>query len=259
MTGDRRSSGRRVTHVRRNREFWERTSDWYDRRHAAELTRAGAMAWGLWRIPESESGWLGPVRGRRVLELGCGAARWSIALRRRGARAVGLDVSSHQLEKARALTRRSRVRLPLVRASAENVPFRSGTFDLVFCDWGAMTFADPQRIVPECARILRRGGRLVFAAAHPFRFVAWDRKHDRQTRRLRRPYFGFSRLEFGDTVEFTLTFEGWVELFGRSGLVIERLAETRAPAGRRTSYLNRSDSAWGRSWPLECLWSVRKA
>jgi ubiquinone/menaquinone biosynthesis C-methylase UbiE len=259
MTSPRRKASRGApSHLRRNRASWDRISDWYDRRHASTLSGSRAMAWGLWRIPESQGRWLGPVRGRRILELGCGAARWSIALRRRGGRAVGLDLSSRQLAKARSLARRGRVPLPLVRASAESIPFRGGVFDLVFCDWGAMTFADPHRTVPECARILRRGGRLVFAAASPFRFVAWDSKRDRQTRRLRRPYFGPSRLDFGDTVEFQLGYGQWVELFGRSGFVIERLSETQAPRDARTTYLSRGDSAWGRSWPLECLWSVRK-
>jgi SAM-dependent methyltransferase len=253
-----RSRRRSARHVRINRAFWERSSAWYEGRHRATLEKHGAMAWGLWRLPEAHERWLGPLRGRRVLELGCGAARWSLALRRRGARAVGLDQSERQLAAARRVLHAAGTSLPLVRASAETVPFRAASFDLVFCGWGALTFADPERTVPECARILRPGGRLVFAAASPFRFVAWDAKGDRQSTRLRRPYFGTHRLAFDDTVEFTRTYGEWIELFVRNGFEVERLSETQAPAGGRSTYLSRADSAWGRKWPLECIWSVRK-
>jgi ubiquinone/menaquinone biosynthesis C-methylase UbiE len=216
------------------------------------------MAWGLLRLPESRTHWLGPVRGRDVLELGCGAARWSLALRRRGARAVGLDQSSEQLAKATRLTRLARAKLPLVRASAETLPFRPNSFDLVFCDWGAMTFADPRRTVPECARVLRTSGRLVFAGANPFRYVTWDPRRDYQSRRLVRPYFAPPEVDMDDTVEFSPSYEGWFELFRTNGFVVERLAETRVPPNARSTYLSARDLAWGRRWPLESIWSVRK-
>ena len=47
----------------------------------------------MWQLPESELRVLGDVSGRDVLEFGCGAAQWSIALAAQGAR-VGDDLSS---------------------------------------------------------------------------------------------------------------------------------------------------------------------
>ena len=38
------------------------------------------------------------------------------------------------------------------------VPLPDETFDVVFCDHGALTFADPYKVVPECARLLRPMG-----------------------------------------------------------------------------------------------------
>ena len=60
---------------------------------ARRAHRHGQIRWGLWQIPESELGILGDVAGKDVLELGCGAAQWSILLARQGARVVGLDNS----------------------------------------------------------------------------------------------------------------------------------------------------------------------
>ncbi|HEY1198416.1 MAG TPA: class I SAM-dependent methyltransferase [Thermoplasmata archaeon] len=247
-------------HIRHNRTVWDRVSVGYDRRHARVLGGTSATAWGLFRVPESELGLLGDTRRKAVLELGCGAARWSIALARGGARPTGLDLSLVQLARARELQRESNVRFPLVRASAERLPFRDAAFDLVFCDWGAMTFADPMRSVPECVRVLRHGGRLVFATASPLRYVTLDLAKDRQSRRLIRPYFGSHRIDLGSdaAVEFQLPYGAWIDLFRRNGLTVERLVETRPTPGRRSTYLSRADADWGRSWPLETIWKLRK-
>lgn len=216
------------------------------------------MAWGLWRVPESRLRALGNPKGRDVLELGCGAARWSITLAGRGAKAVGLDLSSAQLTHARNLLRKSGNRVRLVRGDAERLPFVSATFDIVFCDWGAMTFCDPYRTVPEAARVLRTGGRLVFATASPFRSVAEERGRYRLGRRLLFDYFGLHRIEYATEVNFQLPYGDWIRLFTENGFVVESLTEHQPRAGETSSYLNRKESAWARHWPLEAIWQIRK-
>ena len=254
------SARARASSVRRNRRLWDRQSRAYDRRHAAALGGRNALAWGLWRVPESKARLLGPVRGRRILELGCGAARWSIALRRRGARAIGLDLSMAQLGRAGELGRSARVTLPLVRASAERLPFADGSFDIAFSDWGASTFADPRHMVPECARVLRGGGRLVLVTGNPWSAVVIDPRSGQFRHRLSRPYFGLHRLDDSpkEPVEYRLSYAGWFALFRRNGFEVERLEETRPAPRARSSYLNRAGHRFARSWPIETIWSVRK-
>src|SRR5947208_15631339 len=123
-------------HSRKNRAMWEASSDSYEERHAQALSGEKAMAWGMWRIPEEELQVLGEVAGKDILELGCGAARWSIGLAQCGARPVGLDFSSQQLQYARRLMEEVGVDFPLIEASAEDVPLPDASFDIVFCDWG---------------------------------------------------------------------------------------------------------------------------
>jgi SAM-dependent methyltransferase len=147
--------------AQRNRDAWDRFSDEYQAAHASQLNDY-ACVWGLWNIPEAELHVLGDVAGKDILEFGCGAAQWSIGLARRGARTVGLDNSARQLEHARRLMAAANVEFPLVHASAESVPLPDASFDIVFCDHGAMTFADPYKTVPEAARLLRGGGLLAF-------------------------------------------------------------------------------------------------
>jgi len=261
--GDRGGTDRRTKSVGRptvvNRREWDRTSDWYERRNRRTLQRERAEAWGCFRVPEATARWLPPVREADVLELGCGAGRWGLSLRRRGAHIVGLDQSREQLRRARRLAVRRRARFPLVRANAERIPFRDGSFDLVFCDWGAMTFADPRRTVPECARVLRPGGHLVFSTGSWLGLVGWDPARDRLTRTLRSPYFGPIDRWVGRMVEYRPGPGEWIDLFVENGFVVERMSETRPPAGARTTYMSREDVRWARSWPTEMIWRVRRA
>jgi SAM-dependent methyltransferase len=217
------------------------------------------MAWGVWRVPESKLRALGEPRGRDFLEIGCGAGRWAIALARKGANVVGLDLSPSRLAQAARLLRPSGQHVSLVRGNAERLPFGAAEFDVVFCDWGAMTFCDPYRTVPEAARVLRRKGRLVFATSSPFRTAAEDRRADRIGRILRNDYFGMHRVEYRAEVNFQLPYGEWIRLFSEHGFVVESLVEPQPGPRDKTPYLRSRETSWARHWPLESIWQVRKA
>ena len=245
-------------HERINRADWEREAASFEERHHRALARHGAMGWGIYHLPERRLQMLGEVAGKDVLELGCGAALWSIALAKARARVVGLDLSPRRLEQARANQRKARTFFPLLEASAENVPLPDSSFDLIFCDYGAMTFADPYRTVPECARLLRPGGQLTFATWTPLQALCHDRERERLVPRLLRPYFGLHRLGSKGSVEFQLPYGEWVRLFRENGLAVERLEEPRPAPRARSSFLAPEEEPWTRSWPADAIWSVRK-
>jgi SAM-dependent methyltransferase len=238
-------------HERRNRVFWDADSDAYQDEHAADLDRA-PEAWGAWRIPEADLGVLelDAIAGRDVLELGCGGAQWSIALAARGARVVGLDQSIRQLQHARE-------RLPLTCASAEAVPFADESFDLVFCDHGALSFCDPELAVAECARLLRDGGRLVFCHATPLVYLTWDVDTDRQTRRLQTRWRDQWTFDTGGgTVDFVWSTGAWIRVFRRHGFEVDDLVELVPPKGSTTTYTDFVPYEWARRWPAEQVWCV---
>ena len=246
-------------HARTNRAFWNDLSDSYQADHAPQLDVHGA-AWGVWQIPEDELRILGEVAGRDVLELGCGAAQWSIVLARRGARAVGLDLSERQLEHAAREVARAGATVRLVHASAEATPFGDASFDIIMGDHGAMVFADPYRTVPEAARLLRDGGLLAFSMHTPFADACWPSDADEPLEELSVPYFDFHRVDVGASghVEFQLTYGAWIRLFAANGFVLEDLVELRPAADATSSY--RSDEAreWARNWPMEHVWKLRR-
>src|SRR5215216_3049043 len=220
---------------RRNREFWDADADDYQAVHGGELT-ARPLAWGAWRIPESDLGVLGDVGGL-----------------------VGLDQSLVQLKHAVANSDAARVTVPLVAASGEAVPFRDASFDVVFCDHGAMSFCDPSVTVPEVSRLLRPGGLLAFCQASPLLYLTWDERRERQDTRLHRSYFELGRLELGDgTIDFQIPHGEWFRLFREHGFVVEDLIELRPPEDATTTYDDFAPYEWARRWPAEQIWKARK-
>jgi SAM-dependent methyltransferase len=241
----------------RNRAYWDRTSDEYQRRNAAFIGRPEPR-WGMWQLPEAELQVLGDVAGKDVLELGCGAAQWAILLAGRGARMVGLDNSARQLEHARGLMAAAGVDFPLVHASAEEVPLPDASFDVVFCDHGAMTFADPYRTVPEVARLLRPGGLFAFAHSTPLVMCCWRPETETIERRLVGDYFGMYRFDDlpDEPVEFNLPYGEWIGLFREHGFLVESLVEIRPPAGAESTYRSAEETEWARAWPMEEIWRL---
>jgi SAM-dependent methyltransferase len=243
----------------RNRAAWDRLSEEYQARHR-EFIGQPEPRWGMWQLPESELRVLGDVAGKDVLELGCGAAQWSILLARQGARVVGLDNSERQLEAARRLTADAGVDFPLVHASAEEVPLPDASFDVVFCDHGGMTFGDPYRTVPEAARLLRPGGLFAFSHSAPLAMLCWDDEAEAYVPSLTAPYFGMHRFddEPGEPVQFNLPYGEWIRLFRENGFRVDALIEIQPPDGAESTYRSAEDTEWARSWPMEEIWRCVK-
>jgi SAM-dependent methyltransferase len=245
-------------HVTRNRAAWEVCAA----DHVAAGQRAWASAepsWGIWRVPESELGILPDVRGLDVAELGCGTAYVSAWLARRGARPIGLDNSPAQLATARRLQREHGLTFPLVHGDAERAPLASGRFDLVISEYGASIWCDPYRWVPEAARLLRPGGRLIFLVNGVVLVLCMPDEDDVPADgRMVRDYFGMHRLEWpGDaSVVFHLGHGDWIRLLRKNGFEVEDLLEIRPAEGSTTRYPFVT-LEWSRRWPSEEVWVAR--
>src|SRR5437763_15391377 len=145
-----------------NRESWARANAEYTDARAREAW-AEEITWGIWHVPEAELRLLPDVAGKDVIELGCGTAYFGAWLKRAGAaRVVGIDPTPAQLETARRCNEKFGLGLELIEAFGEDVPLPDASFDLVVSEYGASSWADPYRWIPEAARLLRPGGELVF-------------------------------------------------------------------------------------------------
>ncbi len=101
-------------------------------------------------------------KGRRVLEVGCGAGVDLARFARGGAEVVGIDVAESAIELARANFAQQGLSGEFQVADGERLPFPDGSFDLVFAHGVVQYTADPGRLVNECRRVLKPGGEAVF-------------------------------------------------------------------------------------------------
>ena len=258
MTSDASHSTGLTDDEARNRASWDAYSDEYQALHAELLRMDGGLNWGTGRVPESQLHVLGDITDRDVLELGCGAAQWSIGLAQAGGRPVGLDTSVRQLEHAKRLMAESGVDFPLIHSSAEDVPLPDSSFDVVFCDHGAMTFGDPYRTVPEAARLLRPGGLFAFSHHSPIETICWEVGSEVVGDRLVNDYFGMHRIDDGEDVIYQLPYGEWIRLFRANGFVVEDLIEPVPAPGATSSYRTQEELGWARRWPAESIWRLRK-
>ena len=159
-----------VATARANRRWWDSDADTYQAAHGAFLGDAD-FVWCPERLREADAHLLGDVGGKRVLEVGSGAAMCSRWLAAQGADPVAVDLSGQMLRHAREAAARTGIAVSLVQADAEHLPFAPGSFDIAFTAFGAVPFvADSARVMRQVARVLRAGGLWVFATTHPTRW-----------------------------------------------------------------------------------------
>ncbi len=157
-----------------SRFWWDLDADNYQAEHG-DFLGVDDFVWCPEGLREEQAGLLGDFRGRRVLEVGCGAAACSRWLTLQGAHPVSLDISSGMLRHARQDSERVGTAFPLVQASADVMPFADDSFDLAFSAFGAIPFvADSEAVMREVARVLKPGSRWVFAVTHPMRWIFPD-------------------------------------------------------------------------------------
>ena len=174
-----------------NRTFWDRDAARYHMEHADYLS---SFYWCPEMLHEADAGLLGDVRGKRVLELGCGSAPCTAWLHNRGAHALGLDISHGMLSRAPS-------GIPLVQADALVLPFADNSFDVVFSAFGALPFiGNLDAALADAARVLRPAGRFVAAVPHPMRWIFPD---DPQSLTAEMSYFDGAYLEHSPDGELT--------------------------------------------------------
>jgi SAM-dependent methyltransferase len=161
-----------------SRRWWDAEADAYQDEHGEFLgggTDIGDFVWCPEGLREADARLLGSredIAGRRILEIGAGAAQCSRWLAAEGARPVALDLSAGQLRHARAAAGRT---VPLVQADATVLPLRDAAVDVACSAFGAVPFvADSGALHAEVARVLRPGGRWVFSVNHPMRWCFRD-------------------------------------------------------------------------------------
>lgn len=178
---------------------------------------------------EAELRLLGDLKGKRVLELGCGGAQCSIAFAKHGAVALGVDFSAEQLAFAKRLCEREGVRVELHHGDLADLAFvRAESIDLVFSSYTFGYVEDLGRVFRQVHRVLKRGAPLVFSLPHPAYDMIDDDDPDNPLL-IRRSYFDRRPIDYEwNGIEFTDYHHTISELYmglTRTGYRVDLLAE----------------------------------
>lgn len=190
---------------------------------------------------------LGDLKGKRVLELGCGAAQCSIAFARAGATAIGVDLSADQLSHGRRLMEEAEVRVELRQGDMADLAFlRADSIDVAFSAYAFQYVEDLNRVFRQVNRVLRPGAPLVFSLPHPAYFPIDEAGGTPP--RLERSWFdrGPERYNWGGH-EFTAYHHTFADIYmglARSSYRVDLVLEPEPVAGAPRSWFWREAMEW---------------
>src|SRR3954454_23646567 len=217
-------------YVARNVENWTESNGQYTDARAEQSWAKDEVTWGIWGVPEREANVLPDVAGLDVVELGCGTGYISAWLKKAGAsHVVGVDPTPAQLASARRCNEKFGLGIEFIEGIGESVPLPDASFDLAISEYGASIWADPTKWIPEAARLLRPGGRLVFLRNSNLSMLCMSLEG--QTDSLQRPQRTLRKLTWEDTgeTEFHPSVAEMIDILAGAGFVVERLVELYAP------------------------------
>lgn len=105
---------------------------------------------------------LGDVRGKYLLDLGCGAGENSVYFSQLGARCVASDYSPGMVDVALKLAERNGVPVEGRVINAMDIDFPDNTFDIVYASNLLHHIPNPEITIREIHRVLKPGGKMCF-------------------------------------------------------------------------------------------------
>lgn len=205
---------------------WDRLAGWYV--EAARLPTT-VVAYGPDLPTDADLRLVGDVKGRRVLDLGCGAGQSAVALARAGARVIAVDTSGELLTHGRRLAEAEEVKVEFRRHDLADLgQITSASIDLAFSAMALGFVDDLARVFRQVHRVLRTGAPFLFSLPHPIGRIVeggavtrsyWDRSPITVERGLVR------------FTEYQHTVSGVVTQLHRAGFRVDVLLEPEAPQG----------------------------
>lgn len=148
-----------------NTEAWDRIAA---RRNAGDASASGAVTYGPDIPTEQDLRLCGDVKGKRLLDVGCGAGENAIAFSGQHAHVIAIDSSPGQLALARKLADAAETRVEWHESDAADLAFlRADSIDVAFAANVIGEIEDIDRLFRQVHRVLRPGARFVFSHDHP--------------------------------------------------------------------------------------------
>ena len=116
---------------------------------------------GLYELYDYALKLFGDIKGKRILDCGCGHGHTSVMFAKRGAHVTGFDISADNLKLGKTLAQANGVKIGFVSSLFEKQSFQDQSFDLLFGSC-ILHHVDKEKAALEMSRILRPGGKGVF-------------------------------------------------------------------------------------------------
>ena len=205
------------------KRWWEASSESYQKESKIPVD----IHYGPGAPNEKALKLLGNLKGKKVLEIGCGGAQCGIAMAKKGAKVIGMDISKEQLKFAKNLAEKNKVNIKFYRGDIINLKkIKSNSQDIIFTAWALHYIGNLKKCFKEVKRVLKKNGIFVAALPHPFYDTI-----DYKTLKLKRSYFDNGKFEevYSDKtkkfVAYYQTFSDIINALIDSGLKIQRVVE----------------------------------
>lgn len=183
---------------------------------------------------EKELRLLGDVKGKSILEIGCGGGQNSIVLAKWCAKPVGVDISEEQIKYAKKLARRHHARVQFYVRNMEDLNmFPNEGFDIALSSHAVGYSENCGQTFREAFRVLRKGGSFVFCVGHPLNRgrVIWYGKRklwgigNYFDRRKRTWIWKFDDGTSAKFFGYHRTFQDYFNSIVSAGFVVEKILE----------------------------------
>ncbi|MGC8533391.1 MAG: class I SAM-dependent methyltransferase [Candidatus Parvarchaeum sp.] len=223
------------------KEWWDSASEYYQKEISED--KMNTVQYGPFGSSEEKLKLLGKIKGKDILELGCGGGQVSIALAKKGAACTGIDISNKQIEFAVENAKKEGVKVEFIRLPFSHInKLKPRKFDVIISVMALQYCTDLRAILKNVLDLLVKNGIFVFSIEHPF-YLLIDPKDMKikesyfdsglKIKKERWPdksihYFAYYDRKVSDIVNLIL----------ESGLKLERIIEP----------FDKEDRIWGRGY-----------
>jgi SAM-dependent methyltransferase len=231
-----------------NTDAWDRVAA-----RRGEVSLPATIRFGADLPTEADLRLCGVLKGKRVLDVGCGAGENAVVMARQGAHVIAIDASSAQLALGRKLAAEAEVKVEWHEGDAADIAYlRADSIDLALAAGVIHEVEDLDRLLRQVHRVLRPGAPFLFTHDHPMRLALGRDDRDTGPLEVRRSYF--------DDRPVAITREGEkIQVFPRT---IADVFSALHRAGYRADVLLEPDTVGhpgpGPAVPTAVLWRARK-
>lgn len=218
--------------------YWNKMSEYYQK---SSNMHTKSAHYGPLAPDEDKLKLIGNVKGKKILEVGCGGGQCSVAFAKQGAICSGIDISKEQLKYAELLAKKNKVKINFIHGTYQKLDkFKSANFDIVFSAFAFQYCPNISKLFKQIYRILKKNGIFVFSLNHPF----YDTL-DVKTFKVRRSYYDTGRYSMtekwsdGSKVKFVMYKRKISDIFNA-------LVESKFKVEKMIEPLDKKQKAWAK-------------